>query len=288
MSAVECVVECRNELGETPVWCELSQSLYWIDIREPAIYRTRDGLTTTYRMPDLIGSFALREAGGMIVTLKNGFHTFDPATGDIALLSDPEPDRPDHRFNEGRCDRRGRFWAGTMNDVARTPTGSLYRLDLDLTVKCVLTNITIPNSLAWSPDGGTMYFADSGRQRILAYEFDADAGCVGPARLFVDARDHPGRPDGSAVDIDGCLWNAEVGGARIVRYTPQGAIERIVALPVSRATACAFGGPDLSTLFITTSRQRLSGEDLAKEPLAGAVLAVHTETQGVPEPRFAG
>jgi sugar lactone lactonase YvrE len=200
----------------------------------------------------------------------------------------PEAHLPDNRFNDGRCDRRGRFFAGTMSDVRRDPAGSLYRLDADLSCHRLFSGIIVPNSIAWSPDSRTMYFADTYRARIAAYDYDAETGDLSRERLFVDAAGHPGRPDGSCVDADGCLWNAEYGGGRVVRYTPDGRIDRAIALPVSNPTCCCFGGARLDILFVSSARQRLSAEQLAREPLAGSVFAVRPGVSGLPEGRFAG
>jgi len=220
--------------------------------------------------------------------MRRGFYFLEPATGSLTPLHDPEPDQPENRFNDGRCDRQGRFWAGTMNDARRDPTGALHRLDPDLRSVRIRGDIIVPNSLAWSPNSTTMYFADTYRHTIFEYDFDADAGVPGQQRVFVDLSTGPGRPDGSAIDADGCLWNAEYAGARVVRYRPDGAVDRVVPMPVSNPTCCAFGGTGLDVLFVTTARQRLSPEQLAKEPLAGSLFAVTPGVRGLPEPRFRG
>lgn len=290
MTQVRCVHRGEHVLGESPVWSVPEQALYWVDIQAPAILRLEASSrhVTTWRLDEPVGSIALRAKGGLLAAMKSGFCFFDPASGERHPIADPEAHLPENRFNDGRCDRAGRFWAGTMSEASREPVGSLYCLEPNLTVRVVQTGITIPNSLAWSPDGCVMYFADSHRRRIWAYDFDVEAGALSNQRVFVDAADHPGVPDGSAVDAEGCLWNAEHGGSRICRYTPDGKLERTIDLPVTQPTCCAFGGSNLATLYITTARENLGPDQLAKQRLAGAVLAADVGIAGMPECAFAG
>ena len=289
-SQLDCVHKGDHLLGESPVWSVQEEALFWVDIQAPAILRLdpSSGATRTWTMAEPVGSIALRARGGLLAAMKSGFHFFDPATGTLRPISDPERHLPENRFNDGRCDRFGRFWAGTMSETSREPMGSLYCLEPDLTVRLVKSGIIIPNSLAWSPDDRVMYFADSSRRRIWAYDFDLDEGEISNQRVFVDASDHPGVPDGSTVDADGCLWNAEHGGSRVCRYTPAGRLDRVIELPVTQPTCCVFGGPRLETLFITSARENLDAAQLAAEPLAGAVFAIDLDLSGLPEPGFAG
>jgi len=286
----ECVIESRNILGEVPLWSEKEQVLYWIDVRRPALYayRPSDASMQTWSFSEPIGSYCLRSNGGMLLAMKSGLFAFDQTTGKTERLCDPEPDLPNNRLNDGKCDRQGRFWVGSMNDGDRLPTGSLFMFGHDLTCRRALQGITIPNSLAWSPDGRTMYFSDTPTLRILAYDYDPASGTLTGERLFADLSGHPGRPDGSTVDADGCLWNAEVRGSRVVRYTPDGRVDRIITLPVSGVTSCAFGGPGMKTLYITTATQRLSKDELAREPLAGGLFAVDVDVGGLAETPFLG
>ena len=287
---MECLVRAENALGECTLWCEREQALWWVDSRAPALYRHDLSLSETreLRLPETIGSFAFRAAGGMVAALRSGLWFLEPLSGALQRVAAPESHLPDNRFNDGRCDRHGRFFAGTMSDVRRDNAGSLYRLDPDLSCHRLFSGIIVPNSIAWSPDSATMYFADTYRARIAAYDYDAETGALSRERAFVDAAGHPGRPDGSCVDADGCLWNAEYGGGRVVRYTPDGRIDRTIALPVSNPTCCCFGGARLDILFVSSARQRLSAEQLAREPLAGSVFAVRPCVTGLPEGRFAG
>ena len=287
--AVDCVVRSENALGESPVWCDRTDRLFWVDSRKPAVYYLDDrGIVGSLAMPSLIGSLALTRGSEAIVALRDGIYRLDLASGATELLASPDRDRLDNRFNDGRVDRDGRFWAGTMNDARRDPTGALYRLDPTGRCDRIEDGIIVPNSLAWSPDGRVMYFADTYRHQIWAYDFDRALGVPSRRRVFRDLAGLAGRPDGSAVDADGCLWNAEYAGGRVVRYTPAGAVDRVITVPVSNPTCCAFGGSGLDTLFITSARQRLRPEQLALEPLAGSVFAVHPGVTGIAESRFAG
>jgi len=286
--AVELVAKSADQLGECPIWDERLQLLYWVDSRGPAVKRIEPGSGKIHVLPvaEAIGSIAFREGRGMLAATKSGIHFLDPASGSLAPMARPETHLPDNRFNDGRCDRHGRFWAGTMSDVRRDPVGTLYRLDTDLRCTPLRNAIIIPNGLAWSPDGRTMYFADTMRHTIWAWDYDPGSGAATRERVFADAG--AGRPDGSCVDADGCLWNAEYGAARVVRYTPAGVVDRVIELPVANPTCCCFGGPRLDELYITSARQRLTAGELALQPLAGNVLVVRPGVQGLPESRFAG
>lgn len=290
MSA-DVLLACQNVLGESPLWCARRQRLYWVDIRAPALYScAADGAgLESHAMPELIGSFAFRaNDDAFVVALKSGLYDYDASAGTFDAIARPDASLPQHRFNEGKCDPRGRFWAGTMNDAVREPTGSLFRLDAQREVTRMLTGITVPNSLAWSPDGRVMYFADTETRTIGAFDFDPGDGTIGGRRLFADLRDGAGRPDGSTVDADGCLWNAEVVTGRVVRYAPEGRELAAWQLPVSRVTSLAFGGGDLRTLYITSSSYKLSAEERAAQPLAGALFAMRAPVAGLAAAVYAG
>jgi sugar lactone lactonase YvrE len=288
--AIECFHHGADRLGECPIWSVAEQALYWVDSRGPAIHRIApaEGVRRSRPLERVVGSIAFRAGGGLIAAMAHGVHAVDFNSGDVALLADPETHMPDNRFNDGRCDRLGRFWAGTMSDVSRDPTGALYRMTADHRMTRMSDGIIVPNSIAWSPDDKTMYFADTYRARIVAYSFSLAEGAISAPRLFADTAGRKGRPDGSAVDETGCLWNAEYGGGRLVRYRPDGRIDATIALPVSQPSCCCFGGADLGILFVTSATQRLTPDQLAAQPLAGAVLAINAGVKGLPETAFAG
>ncbi len=275
-------------LGESPIWNEHEQALYWVDIRLPAIRRLgfASGQVDTWPMPELIGSIAFTPEGRLLVALVDSLSLFNPATAQLEPIVQAPRRIPDHRFNDGRCDRQGRFWVGTMHNLTRAPEGVLYRLGAaDAGLAQVLTDIHIPNSLAWSPDGRTMYFADSLLYTIFAYDFDPSSGRMGTRRVFAKT-EPPGFPDGSTVDAEGFLWNAEFNAGRVVRYAPDGRIAQIIDLPVPRPTCCAFGGPNLDLLFVTTASQNMTPQERSALPLAGALLRLDVGVRGLPEPRY--
>lgn len=280
---VECAVPGRDLLGECPLWDEHAGALWWVDILAPSLKKF-DGTLKTIPLTEAMGSFAFREKGGFIAGMKTGIYFFDGEKKQA--LAKPEAHLPQNRFNDGRCDRDGRFWSGTMPEPMREPAGALYRIAVDGTCERKRTGITVPNSLAWSPDGRTMYFADSPRRTIWAFDYDRASGEPSNERVF--ATTQVGFPDGSCMDAEGCLWNAEYGGSRVVRYTPAGKVDRVVELPVKSPTCCAFGGKNLDVLYITTAAQRLTEAQLKEQPLAGSLLAVRPGSTGLAESRYAG
>lgn len=285
---VEVAARGADRLGECPLWDERERMLWWVDSRWPALKRfdPATGAVMMQVLPEVVGSIAFRDQGGLLAATKSGLHVLDGSGGALEPMANPEAHLPENRFNDGRCDRAGRFWAGTMCDARRDPTGSLYRFDADYACAKLRNAIIIPNGLAFSPDNRTMYFADTNRHTIWAWDYDLASGAATNERVFADTGE--GRPDGSCVDADGGLWNAQYGGGRLVRYAPTGKVDRVVQVPVANPTCCAFGGDDLGTLYVTTATQRLSPEGLAQQPLAGSLLALRPGVKGLPEGRFAG
>ncbi len=290
MADIDCVIDCKNVLGEGPVRCPIETALYWVDIKGKTInrFRLESGETESWDMPEEVGSLALREGGGIVAALYNGFRFIDLDSGEIEVVHDIEADTPRTRFNDGRCDRRGRFWAGTMDDLMEQPLGSLYRLDPDRSYHKMESGIVCSNSTAFSPDDRTLYFADTFIDTIWAYDLDNDTGAITNRRVFASTKEMSGGPDGSAVDSEGFLWNAMWDGWRVVRYAPDGRIDRVIEMPVQRPTCCAFGGEGLDTLYVTSARFLLEDAELESQPQAGGVFAVDVGVKGLPEPRFAG
>lgn len=277
----------RDILGECPLWDERRHCLWWIDIRTPALRCLHDssGEVESWVLPELVGSIALTTDHRLLVALGCRLALFDPAQGTWQTLAQLEFDEPDMRFNDGRCDRQGRFWFGTMNNITRGPVGRLYRFDGVNGLIEVAQGLSIPNSLAFSPDGRQMVLADSLRFAIEVAPYDPERGMPGRFEVLA-ATPSPAFPDGSAIDAEGFLWNAEFHGSRVVRYAPDGRVDRVLTLPTRRPTCCAFGGADLRTLFITTTSQQMTEAQRQSEPLAGALLAVPLDVPGLPEPRF--
>ena len=288
-----CVVDAQALLGESPVWCPVERCLWWVDILRPALHRFEpsSGRSRSWSLPQHVGSLALRRDGGVLLALRSAVALFDPETEALSLRDAPESDRPETRFNDGKGDRRGRFWVGTMSTgdpATRAGAGALYRLDPDFRWHRMLDGITVPNSLAWSPDDRTMYFADTPARTIWAFDFDVDRGTLDGRRVFATVPEGAGFPDGSTVDAAGHLWNAHFDGWRLTCYAPDGRVARVVRLPVQRPTSCAFGGPELDVLYVTSASVRLSPEERRAQPAAGGLLALDVGARGLPEPRFNG
>ena len=286
------MLRASAQIGEGPVWDARTQRLYWVDIigQELHVFNPADGTDTTHACPEIVTSVSPRAAGGVLLTLRRSFALFDEATGRFDAIADVEPGMPGNRFNDGKTDRRGRHWAGTMGDVNwNHPFGNLYRFGPDRRPARVAENICCSNGIAWSPDDRTMYFCESFAYVIHAYDFDAVTGAIEHRRPFATVDAASGSfPDGITVDADGFLWCAQPVFGRLVRYDPTGRIERIVELPVSRGTSVMFGGRDLSTLYITTMRTTLDEKQLSEEPLAGSLLAITPGVRGLAETPFAG
>jgi sugar lactone lactonase YvrE len=287
---IEVVARTGDLVGESAFWSPDENALYWADLFRPAIHRMAldDARVDTWIPPQKLGSFVLRADGTLLVAGRTGLAIFDPRDQSYSVLCNPDADRPANILNDGKCDRRGRFWVGSMERGQKNPAGRLYRFDADRQCHILATDILVPNSLAFSPDDRVMYFADTFKDEIYAFDFDVDSGVIRNRRLFCSTHDQPGGPDGSTVDADGCLWNAQWRGGRLVRYRPDGRIDGIVELPVSQPTHCAFGGAKLDTLFVTTACFGLGPEGMEREPLAGSVLALDVGVAGLREPMFAG
>ncbi len=281
---------CADQLGEVPVWCDRTETLWWVDVNRSALRHLDPKtcrVTTFTTRGGRLGSIALREKGGLLLATAEGVDFFDPATGEQTTFTAHGLMHSRQRFNDGRCDRQGRFWVGSMNEDL-VPDGVLYRIDPDGTVTPWIEGFAVANGIATSPDTRTFYFADTRRFSLYSYEFHPDEGTLGERRLMGETTGRPGRPDGSCIDAEGFLWNAEYAGGMVTRYSPDGRIDCMVPLPVSHPTSLCFGGPDLRTLYITSATQSLNPEQLAAQPLAGCVLAFEPGVQGLPEPRFAG
>jgi sugar lactone lactonase YvrE len=287
---IACVAPLGCTLGEGPVWDEAGY-VWWVDIKAPALhrYRPEGGETRTWPLPEPVGAAALRRSGGLILALQTGFAFFDPDTGALQRLFDPEPLSAQNRLNDGKCDVQGRFWVGSMHDPEQDPSGHLYRLDPDLGLERFEMGFVVTNGPAWSGDGRTFYFTDSAGRRVFAFDFDMDAGRLGDRRLFVELTPEEGHPDGQCVDIEDCVWTAHWNGSRLTRRRPDGTLDRTVALPVPLVTSCCFGGPGLDVLYVTTARVGLKPAALEQAPLSGGLFAIRgLGVRGRPSQRFGG
>jgi L-arabinonolactonase len=281
----ELVVDCRNILGECVLWDGAAQRLRWTDIEGKALW-TLDPASGDARptaMPDRVGSFALAGGGRLLLALARGLAFFDPLSGGTSPIAEVEAHLPQTRLNDGRCDREGRFVFGGFDEKGRQPVSAVYQLDEHGRVRTLLSNVAVANSICFSLDGRTMYFADTPQRLILAFDYDSAAARLTNERIFADLHGEPGSADGSVIDADGCLWNAQVRGGRIVRYRPDGWVDRVVEVPVPGVTCVGFGGPALDILYATTMRRGMSADDLARLPEAGGLFAVRPGVRGVPE-----
>ena len=280
-----------NILGEGPVWDARLGRLWWLDIKGGRVewMEPKSGAEGGCEVPGQVSAVAPRAGGPGLAAVRQGeVGVLDPATGAFESRLTLEADRPGNRANDGVVDVAGRLWFGTMDDGETERSGAVYRLDADWTCTRVLDGLGITNTLTCSPDGRRLYVADSAAGTIDTLAVDPETGATGERRPFIDLAGEAFAPDGSAVDAEGFLWNAQWGAARIVRYAPDGSVDRIVPMPVDQPTSCAFGGPDLATLYVTTARKGLSADALARQPLAGSLLSFRPGVRGLALPPFAG
>ena len=290
MDQVRCVLDARARLGECPRWDERAGVLYWVDIDAFELHRfdPATGRDDRRSFDEEIGCFSLRARGGFVAALRSGFVLLDDFDAAPRPVADPQADLPGNRFNDGRCDPAGRFLAGTMNPARDADTGALYALGADLGVHRVTGGTLTSNGLAFSPDGATMFHADTPRRTIHAFDYDIETGRVANKRIFHRFPVGGGRPDGAAVDAQGCYWTALYDGGRIARLSPEGEVLSEIPIPARHCTMVAFGGADLKTLYVTTARNGHSARDLERFAQAGGLFAVPVDVPGLIEPRFAG
>lgn len=289
MESLGCVVDSRDILGEGPVWDAGSGRLFWFDIKGKRLhwYAPGAGETGVWELPIRCSAAAPRARGGLIVACEAGLAGFDPGTGELSVIQ-PLALGEGFRSNDGKIDVAGRFWWSSMDDDGGARPGSLYRTGGDGVTEQVLDGIHIPNTVSCSPEGDRFYVADSRLQTLFVHDMDPATGALSNRRRFADTRGGDGAPDGSAVDVEGCLWNAQWGAWRIVRYTPDGSVDRIIEMPVEQPSSCAFGGPDLATLYVTSAREGLSEAVLAGQPQAGGLFGFRPGVTGLALPSFAG
>jgi sugar lactone lactonase YvrE len=294
MIAIECVVDSASLLGEGTYWDTQEQVLWWIDIWGPTIHRYRPatGADETWPAPEFLGTLAVRAQGGLVVSMVSGFHFFDPATGEFTAIADPEADMDDTRFNDGKTDRQGRFWSGTMFEAPGKPPakiGALWRLDRDLSVHKVIDSVGCSNGLAWSPDSRTLYFTDSHTHFVRAYDFEPASGEATNARVFIDLTGEDYIVDGATVDAEGNYWLTVPFKGKVLAYDPAGKRIRTIDLPFDLPTCCEFGGKDLDTLYVTSATLRRGADALQGQTRPGGLFAIRgLGTRGLPLVPFQG
>lgn len=285
-----CVWPAGALLGEGTCWSSRERALWWVDILGHKLlrYTPADGAQHEWSFDETISALAERaDAPGLIVTLRRGFAFFDPASGALQRLAEPEPERTANRFNDGKCDAAGRFWGGTMDFDCAAPSGALYRFDGQRCERAFDAGFAVTNGPTWSLDGRTMFFNDTVRRTVHAFAFDPDSGMLGASRVFLRFERGDGFPDGMTTDAAGRLWIAHWGAASVSCHDPvSGAELARVRLPTDHISNVAFGGPDLKTLFVTSARFELSAEQLAAQPLAGGLFSVDTDATGLPANLF--
>ena len=289
---LEMVVDARNTLGECVIWCERTGRVLWTDIEGACLfsYAPETGATISWSMPERLSCFALTsDTGRLLLGLASQLAFFEFATGAISPVCPVEEGLPDTRINDGRCDRQGRFVFGTFNQARPKPAiGSFYRLNADLTLERLpLQHVAIANSICFSPDGATMYYCDSLEKKIRSCDYDPASGSIGAQRVFADMAAFDGEPDGSTVDADGYLWNAVWGAGKVVRFAPDGSVERDLATPATQPSCVSIGGPDMNALYVTSARVDLDQARLLAQPAEGALFSAALQgVRGLEEPRF--
>jgi sugar lactone lactonase YvrE len=284
----EVALRANAELGEGPWWDELSAELLWVDIDDRRIhrYRPEDHSTTSLELPGRVGAVVRKVSGGLVVAMERSFATVE-ADGRVSVIAELEADLPT-RMNDGKCDRLGRFYAGTMALDEESKIGSLYRLDPDGAVERLVTGVAVSNGLDWNEEGDTMYYVDSNEGSIDAFDFDETTGRVENRRPLVTVPEGDAIPDGLTVDRAGGIWVAFWGGHVVRHYSPTGELEGVVHVPAGQVTSCAFGGADLGDLYITSARVGLSPLGLTADPTAGALFRARTGATGRLPNLFAG
>lgn len=279
-------------LGESPLWHPQEQVLYWCDIPGKRLHRLdpASGAHRQWDMPCEPACCAPMLDGGLLLGMRDGLWRFDPASGERSRLASPPYDPARERFNDGKADAQGRFWVGSIFEPREPALAALYRWS-DGVIDRMADGITVSNGVAWSPDGAVMYWSDTKAHTIYAFDFDRGTGQISAQRVFAsftpkvagqDLSQYGGRPDGAAVDVEGCYWVAMFEGQRLLRLSPTGQVLEVVPLPVRCATMPCFGGADLKTLYVTTARENRPAPELAAQPLAGCVLATRVTVPGLP------
>ncbi|GAA0309076.1 sugar lactone lactonase YvrE [Gracilibacillus halotolerans] len=289
MNKVEIAYKIKAELGEGPSWDREQNVLYWTDIASSVVYifDPNEGVNATIPIGQNVGAVVVDENSNLIVAAENGFYQYDMREKKLELIEDPEESIPENRFNDGKCDAKGRFWAGTMDREGRDPTGSLYCLDSSLTVEKKLSNLTTSNGIAWNMANDTMYFIDTPTRNVYVFDYDLETGRIENQRVAIKIPEELGSPDGMTIDTDDKLWIAGWGNGKLSRWDPvKGELLSTIDIPAKQVTSCTFGGENLDTLYITTARIGLSEQDLEQWPLSGSLFRLKTDVKGLAAHRF--
>jgi xylono-1,5-lactonase len=287
---IECIWEAQMELGESTIWVDDEQALYFVDGPQGRLlkYTVSEGTREVYRCPGVIGFVARRIGGGFVAGIDSKLCTLDPTFGTLKEVACPEPHLPNSHFNDGKVDPVGRLWAGTLDRDCTDPVGSLYLIRKDFSWNAIDDGYLCPNGPAFSPNGDIFYHTDSMRRRIYQFDLDLAAGTISNKRMFVEFSQNEGLPDGMTVDREGRVWVAHFGGGRVTAFNPNGRVDDVIAVPVPNVTTCAFGGTNGDTLFVATARTWMSDAQLREAPLAGSLFACEGLAHGIPAFGFNG
>lgn len=289
MSEATVVYKGEALLGEGPCWDEVNQQLLWTDIlaKKIHIYNPKTNTNKSFDVGQYVGAITICDHDELLLVTEKGFHFFQMDTEKLIPINDPEEDIPTNRFNDGKCDPGGRFWAGTMAMNPTYPAGSLYRLNNDLTVKKMIPNVTISNGLAWDEKRNKMYFIDTPTKNIASYNYYKNSGEINERKTVIRFPSDYGDPDGMTIDQEGMLWIAGWGAGKVTRWNPlDGTLLSEINVPAKYVTSCAFGGKNCDILYITTARVGMSDEELNNQPLAGSIFSIKTNTTGFPSHKF--
>lgn len=281
---LELVLDSKSELGEGALWNPKTQELLWINITGKILnfYKPESGNNKEMFTGQLIGTVVPTSSGNVLVALQNGIYFFDPETGTKKQMVNPESDLPNNRFNDGKCDPAGRFWAGTMSTKDEKNAGALYRLDSNLSIQKMIENVSISNGIVWSLDKTKMYYIDTPTQKVVVYDYDNSTGEIKNKKTAIEIPKEMGAPDGMTIDAEGNLWIALWGGFAVGCWNPEsGELLQTVDVPAKNVTSCAFGDEDLGTLYITTARISNSEEELDKFPFSGGIFKIRPGVKGI-------
>ena len=285
MMLPELYIDASATLGESPAWDAKTQTLYWIDVLERKVYAGRKPIL---QLDHYVGCLAPRRKGGLVIAQRSGIWTLEPDMQKLRKLAAPRREFIHNRFNDGKCDPRGRFLAGTMDHHEKEATGCLYSVAADGAISRLLKGLRISNGMAWSPDGRTMYFTDTPTREIMAFDYDLQTGELSNPRVVIHFEKSFGFPDGMTTDTEGNLWIAMWGGGRISQWKPDGTLLAQFGVPALNVTSCAFGGPALNELFITSALVGMDQAAFKRFPLAGGIFRMETNVTGMPSYEFGG
>jgi sugar lactone lactonase YvrE len=290
-TSTELVLDAQATLGEGAIWDAKRQALLWIDIvkQQVHIYNPSTQENRTIQLDQMVGTVVPRQSGGLMVAVHHGFASLDLETEEMEIVADPEHDQPENRFNDGKCDPAGRFWAGTLSLKGKRGTCNLWRLDADLSVHKMIEGVSVSNGIVWTADRTAMYYVDTPTHRVDRFDYDHDTGEIANRSVAVRIPEGMGSPDGMTIDSEGMLWVCLWQGGKVSRWDPKrGELLQTVDLPASNVTSCAFGGVNLEQLYITTARINVSDEQLQEQPLAGGLFRADVGVSGMPAFEFAG